>query len=331
MKEEEIRQRAALDRYLELVSEDVRTMFSDRSCFIQIDCPACGNKNYRPQFEKSGFTYVLCPECGTLFVNPRPPAQLLTDYYTSSRSASFWVHDFFQPVAEARREKLFRPRAEYARDIFPRKSRGVIGDIGAGFGLFLEELRNFWPAAKLIAIEPSDEMADICREKYLEVIPCAIEDVAGWDGQFDLLTSFELFEHLYAPGEFLVKVWNLLRPGGHLLLTTLNGEGFDVQVLWEKSKSVAPPHHLNFFNPGSLTKLLQNRGFTVDRVDTPGKLDWDIVEGMHRNEGIDPGRFWRTIAERAEPNVKDSLQAWISESGFSSHMRVVAGKRTKDD
>ena len=104
VKEEEIRQRAALDRYLELVSEDVRTMFSDRSCFIQIDCPACGNKNYRPQFEKSGFTYVLCPECGTLFVNPRPPAQLLTDYYTSSRSASFWVHDFFQPVAEARIE-----------------------------------------------------------------------------------------------------------------------------------------------------------------------------------------------------------------------------------
>lgn len=329
VKEEEIRQRSVMNRYLELVGEDVHTMFNDHSCFIQIDCPACGSKNYQAQFEKLGFTYVLCPDCGTLFVNPRPPAQLLMDYYTQSRSASFWVHDFFPPVAEARREKLFRPRAEYVRDTFPQKSRGVIGDIGAGFGLFLEELGKFWSAARLIAIEPAKEMVDICDEKCLEVIPCAIENVAGWDGQFDLLTSFELFEHLHAPGEFLRKAWHLLRPTGHLLLTTLNGEGFDIQVLWEKSKSVVPPHHLNFFNPRSLVMLLQANNFTVDKVDTPGVLDWDITEGMYRNEGVEPGRFWRLIAERAEQATKDSLQAWISESGFSSHMRLMASKTIK--
>ncbi|GAI10849.1 unnamed protein product, partial [marine sediment metagenome] len=82
MKEEEIRQRSVLNRYLELVAEDVQTIFADRSRFIQIDCPACGSRNYQPQFEKLGFTYVLCLDCGTLFVNPRPPAQLLMDFYT---------------------------------------------------------------------------------------------------------------------------------------------------------------------------------------------------------------------------------------------------------
>jgi len=326
MKEEEIRQRSVLNRYLELVAEDVQTIFTDRGCFIQIDCPACGSKDYKPQFEKLGFTYVLCSDCGTLFVNPSPPAKLLMDFYTQSRSASFWVHDFFQPVAEARREKIFRPRAEYVRDTFPEMSTGVIGDIGAGFGLFLEELGKLWPSARLIAIEPSAEMAEICRGKGLEAIPCAVEDVDGWDGQFDLLTSFELLEHLHAPGEFLKKVWHLLRPQGYLLLTTLNGEGFDIQVLWEKSKSVSPPHHLNFLNPRSLTMLLQANNFTVDKLDTPGKLDWDIVEGMYRDEGVDPGRFWRLIAEQAELAAKSKLQKWISESGFSSHMRVVARK-----
>jgi SAM-dependent methyltransferase len=326
MKEEEIRQRSVLNRYLELVAADVRTMFRDHSNFRPIDCPACGGQNHQPQFEKLGFSYVLCRDCGTLFVNPRPPANLLMDYYTRSRSASFWVNSFFKPVAEARREKIFRPRAEFVRGKFPRMTRGVIGDIGAGFGIFLEEMGKFWPAARLIAIEPSAEMADICEKKKLEVIPCGIEEVTGRDEEFDLLTSFELMEHLHKPADCLQKARHLLRPGGYLLLTTLNGEGFDIQILWEKSKSVTPPHHLNFFNPGSLSRLLKENGFTVEKVDTPGQLDWDIVEGMYRNEGIDPGRFWTTLAERATPAAKESLQTWIAESGISSHMRIIARK-----
>ncbi len=324
MKEEEIRKRSVFNRYLELVAEDVKTIFTDRSCFIQIDCPACGGKNYQSQFEKLGFTYVLCPDCGTLFVNPRPPAQLLIEFYTKSPSTSFWVHDFFQPVAEARREKIFRPRAEYIRDTFPEISNGVIGDIGAGFGLFLEELAKLWPSAKLVAIEPSDEMVAICKDKGLEVLPYAVENVQGWDNQFDLLTSFELFEHLYNPGEFLNKVWHLLRQGGRLFLTTLNGEGFDIQILWQKSKSVAPPHHLNFFNPRSITRLLQENNFVVEKVDTPGKLDWDIIEGMYREGEVALGHFWQLVAEQAGPAAKSSLQDWISKNGLSSHMRILA-------
>jgi SAM-dependent methyltransferase len=326
MKEEEIRQRSTFNRYLELVAEDVQTIFADRNNFIEIDCPACMNDNCQPQFEKLGFTYVLCPDCGTLFVNPRPPPQLLMDFYTQSRSASFFVHDFFQPVAEARREKIFRPRAEYVRDTLPDMANGIIGDIGAGFGLFLEELAKLWPSARLVAIEPSLEMVNICRGKGLETIPCAVEDVQGWDGQFDLLTSFELFEHLYDPRDFVRRVWRLLKPKGYLYFTTLNGEGFDIQILWEKSKSVSPPHHLNFFNPRSIRKLLESNHFSLERVDTPGKLDWDIVEGMYREEGIDPGRFWRLLADQMGLATKNSLQAWISENGLSSHMRMLARK-----
>jgi 2-polyprenyl-3-methyl-5-hydroxy-6-metoxy-1,4-benzoquinol methylase/ribosomal protein S27E len=326
MKEDEIRKRSVFNRYLELVAEDVREIFTDRSTFTQIDCPACGGKNYQSQFDKTGFTYVLCQDCGTLFVNPRPPYELLMDFYTRSPSTSFWVNEFFKPVAEVRREKIFKPRAEYIQETYPQMSDGLIGDIGAGFGLFLEELGKLWPSARLVAIEPSPEMVAICSDKGLEVIPCAMEDVQGRDGQFDLLTSFELFEHLYYPDEFLKKAWQLLRPGGRLFLTTLNGEGFDIQILWEKSKSVAPPHHLNFFNPRSITRLIQANNFTVEKVDTPGQLDWDILQGMFLEEGVDPGRFWRLVAEHASPDAKSSLQTWISENGLSSHMRILAKK-----
>jgi len=326
MKEEDIRKRETFNQYLELVEKDVKKMFADKHQFLAIDCPACHSRNFEPQFEKLGFSYVLCRDCGTLFVNPRPPFKNLNEFYAKSESTTFWVEKFFKPVAEMRREKIFRPRAEFIKDRFSSNPVQVVGDIGAGFGIFLEELAKLWPEARMIAIEPSFDMVKICQEKGLKVMASALEDVEGWDNQFDLLTSFELFEHLYNPGRFLEKIRNLLRPGGYLLLTTLNSQGFDIQILWEKSKSIFPPQHLNFFNPDSISLLLKSKGFVVEEALTPGKLDWDIVEGMYKNEGVNPGRFWELIAKKASLEAKDKLQTWISENGFSSHMRILAKK-----
>jgi len=163
-------------------------------------------------------------------------------------------------VAEARREKIFRPRAAYVAERLPALAGETIGDIGAGFGLFLEELRTFWPRASMVAIEPSPQMAAICQSKGFEVVQTAIEELAGQEGRFGLVSAFELLEHLHEPRLLMEKVYRLLRPGGYFLATTLNGEGFDIQVLWENSKSVYPPHHLNFFNPRSLTRLCTEAG-----------------------------------------------------------------------
>jgi len=326
MKEEDIRKRKIFNQYLRLVEKDVEKIFADRGSFLEIACPACGSVNFDLQFKKIGFRYVLCRNCGTLFVNPRPPLAKLNDFYTKSDSTVFWIEKFFKPVAEARREMIFKPRAEYIRDKFAENSIGTIGDIGAGFGIFLEELAKFWPESKMVAIEPSLDMAEICRNKKLEVIPSIVEEISEWDGKFDLLTSFELFEHLYDPKMMLKKVFELLSPGGYLLITTLNGQGFDIQILWENSKSIAPPHHLNFFNPQSISNLLESSGFIVKEISTPGRLDWDIVEGMYREEGLDPGRFWRLIADNASKKAKSELQKWISENNLSSHMRILCQK-----
>jgi SAM-dependent methyltransferase len=326
MKEEDIRKREVFDQYLEMVKKDVEVFFSNQSTFTQIPCPACGGGEYILQFNKEGFDYVLCDSCNTLFVNPRPPFELLADFYIQSPSTKFWVNEFFKPVAEARRIKIFRPRAEYVAQKFGSNPEWIVGDIGAGFGLFLEELSKIWPLSKLVAIEPSEEMSEICKTKGFEALPCTIEDVTGWDTKFDLLTSFELFEHVYDPQTFLRKIRELLRPGGRLLLTTLNGEGFDIQVLWEKSKSVSPPHHLNFFNPKSIRILLEKCGFTVEEISTPGRLDWDIVEGMIKNDGVDAGRFWTLLAKEGPDKCKEEFQEWISRNNFSSHTMVLAKK-----
>ncbi|MCX5749186.1 MAG: methyltransferase domain-containing protein [Candidatus Saganbacteria bacterium] len=325
MKEEEIRKRDVFNKYLELVKEDIDTIFKDKGAFIDAACPACGSDENTFQFEKSGFKYVLCNKCGTLFANPRPTLKALTDFYSSSKSGDFWVKEFFLPVAEVRREKLFKPRAELVSGRL-QEPEGFVGDVGAGFGIFLEELGKVWKKAKMAAIEPSIEMSDICTKKGFTVIRNAVEDVTGWDGKFSVLTAFELFEHLQDPGSFLEKIHSLLSKGGHLLLSTLNGEGFDIQILWERSKSVSPPHHLNFFNPDSMRILLEKKGFAVESITTPGKLDWDIVEGAYRKEGQDPGRLWKLLSQKGNEQAKEKLQEWITKNNFSSHMMAIARK-----
>jgi 2-polyprenyl-3-methyl-5-hydroxy-6-metoxy-1,4-benzoquinol methylase len=328
VKESEIRSREAHNRYLELVSADARRLVSNRSVFAETPCPCCGGRTAGDTFEKAGFRYVSCPACATLYVSPRPSFSSLVGLYEDSPSTQYWVEEFFKPMAEARRTRIFAPRAEYVATRFPEFAGGRIGDVGAGFGLFLEELKSRWPTADLTAIEPSTDMAEILRGKGLSVIDAMLEDVPGTTPPFDLVTAFELFEHLHEPATFLRHLHAVLRPGGVVYLTTLNGLGFDIQVLWERSKSVSPPHHLNFANPAAMAMLLERTGFEVIEISTPGELDWDIVEGGWLVEGTDPGRLWRTVAERASAEGKQQLQAWIRANGFSSHMRAVARRRS---
>ncbi|OIO38912.1 MAG: hypothetical protein AUJ72_01775, partial [Candidatus Omnitrophica bacterium CG1_02_46_14] len=315
-KEEEIRKREVFNRYLALVAKDIDRFFSDTRPFISIPCPACYGKDLEHQFKKTRFDYDLCRDCGTLFVNPRPRFEDLMRFYSDSESTSFFVNDFFKPVAQIRREKIFRPRVEYVAQRFSGEALQTIGDIGAGFGIFLDEFRKVCPGKRFVAIEPSQEMAAICRKDGFEVLECAAEDVKTHAASFDLLTAFELFEHLYDPKDFLLKVRGLLKPGGYFLLTTLNGQGFDIQILWENSKSVSPPHHLNFFNPRSIVRLAQSCGLEPVETATPGKLDWDIVEGMILKEGIKPGRLWEGLARYGESSAKEELQRWIAEQGL---------------
>jgi len=326
LKEEDIRKRDVLNRYLELVGEDCEIFFRERAGYAKSACPACASESATRQFEKNGFEYAQCGQCRTLFVRNRPPYDKLVDFYTVSKSTAYWIRDFFLPMAEARRQAIFRPRADYIAGRFGTDPGWLIGDIGAGFGLFLEEMRASWPRCRYVAIEPSPEQAGICSKAGLTAECSTIEALRGYDARFDLLTAYELLEHLSDLRQFTEAVFRLLKPGGWFFMTTLNGEGFDIQVLWEKAKAVTPPHHLNFLNPESLEQMLVRAGFEVPSVETPGKLDWDIVEGMIRHEEADPGRFWTLLAQQGTAEGKREFQEWLSRNRLSSHMRVLARK-----
>jgi len=326
MKERDIRKTEVFDRYLKLVEQDVNIFFNV-DLFTNTACPACEGMDLKFEFEKLGFRYFTCNTCSTLFVNPRPPLNAIEKFYSSSPSMAFWTENFFKPVAEARREKIFRPRAEYITRIFDKAKSMVVADVGAGFGLFLEELKKINPGSRYVSIEPSKEMADICQKKGFDVKCSCLENLESKEREFDLMTAFELCEHLFDPGLFFKKIHYLLKPGGYFLMTTLNSKGFDISVLWENSKAITPPHHINFFNPVSIRLLLEKIGFEIVEISTPGRLDWDIVENVIRDNGKSFGRFWDLLAKEGSEDSKRELQEWISKNNMSSHMRVLVKKK----
>jgi 2-polyprenyl-3-methyl-5-hydroxy-6-metoxy-1,4-benzoquinol methylase len=320
MKEEDIRPKTVFDEYLRLAAVDADTFFS-KSFRQPVLCPACGTQGVY-SFSKHGFFYEECPACQTLFVSPRPPATDFCRYYQESDSAKFFATTFYRETSEARREKLWRPKALMVSELLLKYGahQHSLLDIGGGYGIFAEEYERL-SGKKVTLIEPGPELAQICRLKGLTVVESFLEKIA--EKQLPIgpkvFVSFELFEHLHDTGVFLRHLYSLMKPGDLFLFTTLSGMGVDIQALWEDSNSISL-QHLNFFNPKSIRTLIERVGFKVLSVDTPGKLDIDILCNNHTHI---KDRFWRNFVTKASTDEKQEWQTFIAEHGYSSHMFVV--------
>lgn len=327
MKESDIRPEALLRRYLDLSERDAKACFTDVRK-TPIPCVACGTDKPVAQFDKNGFEYALCQACGTLYQTPRPPIPAFEAFYRQSESSRYWAEVFFPAVAEVRREKIFRPRVERLAALCAQHKIDVrrLVDVGAGYGILLDEWRRRHPNVQAMAIEPSASLAQECRAKGFEVVEDIVENVKGLDNTADLLTCFEVLEHVYDPLEFVRVLMRLVRPGGYVFVSTLCIDGFDLQVLWEKSTQISPPHHINFLSVRGFTQLFERAGLVDVSVTTPGLLDVDIVRNVTRR---DPGllsnqRFLRGLL--ADDGKAAAFQRFLAEQRLSSHVWVIGRK-----
>ena len=327
MKEQEIRPKDIFYEYLRLSESDAKICFP-REKRYKIDCPACQSSNLRDEFEKNSFDYVSCISCNSLFLSPRPSEKSFDEFYKDSKSSKYWAENFFPATAESRRAKIFIPRVKRLNNLCTEMgfNPSIVLDIGAGYGICLEEWRKIASESRVIGVEPSKHLADICRKKDIEVIEEVAEDVEGFDGMVDLLVCFEVLEHIHSPIDFIKKLHKLIKPGGYILLSTLTIDGFDLQVLWDKSDSISPPHHINFFSIKGFNALLNRCGFKDINIFTPGVLDVDIVNNaiLKNPEIIKNHRFLKKIIN--DDLLSESFQEYLSKNKLSSHAWIMAKK-----
>jgi len=327
MKEEEIRPADLHETYLELSKIDAQAFFPSSMDRHDLPCPACDNNETVKQFEKDGFGYTCCNSCGTLYQSPRPPQKAFERFYEDSPSSNYWAETFYPQVAEARRELIFKLRVEVITEYCRKKHipHKYVIDVGAGYGIFLEEWRIRHPKDSVMAIEPGEILAKICRNKGIDTFETVAENTDVLAGKADLTTCFEVIEHVYSPIDFLRSLIKMTRPGGYVLISGLGVDGYDIQVLWEHSKSISPPHHINFMSVKGYKSLFTRVGFIDVDVFTPGKLDVEIVskEILQKPELAANNRFAAMLAVRGH-QAQHEFQNFLKKYHMSSHVWVVA-------
>ena len=284
MKEENIRPAQLMKKMHQSTVHDINFLLKHKKYFVKTSCPACNKKNNKYYFKKNNFKYCICKNCRTYFVNPRPDLKLLERFYKQSKVYEYFNKFIFPQTEKIRSKKIFLPRVKKIIKICKNKNmvKPKMMDVGAGYGTFLKnaDKTNFF--GKLLAIEPSADGAKSCRKARLKVYENILENLNVKSiGKLDLITSFEVIEHLFSPIKFLKLVKKFLKKNGLLIITCPNGEGFDIQLLKENSNSI-DHEHLNYFNPESIEKLYSKAGFEVIQIFTPGMLDVDIVMNNYK-------------------------------------------------
>lgn len=330
LKEEEIRPQALMAEQQRRFANDIARLLKSKDSFVKVPCPACGGNSNAPAWVKYELSYITCQGCHTIYISPRPPPSVLEDYYRHSENYAYWNDVIFPASESARREKLFRPRAERVVAICRRHGvqGGTLLEIGAGFGTFGEEVVRLQFFSRFIAVEPTPHLAATCRSRGLEVVESPIEQTSFPEGSIDVIASFEVFEHLFSPRDILEKAHRLLRPGGLIIVSVPSCGGFDVMLLKEKSSSV-DVEHLNYFNPESLATLFEACGYATIEVLTPGKLDAELVRAkvLSGEFSVASDPFLRTVLIDRWDELGTAFQQFLSNNRLSSHLWSVAKKR----
>jgi 2-polyprenyl-3-methyl-5-hydroxy-6-metoxy-1,4-benzoquinol methylase len=308
---------------------DIAWLLTQRERFVESPCPACEADACEPAWRKYDLDYQRCTACETVYMSPRPSPGLLAEYYTSSQNYEYWNRVIFPASEAARREKIFRPRAERVCEIVRRHGipTRTLVDVGAGFGTFAEEVVRMGVFDRVIAVEPEPGLAQTCRDKGLEVVEAPIEEADLGDVAVDVVTSFEVIEHLFAPRAYAERCRELLGPGGLCVLTCPNVKGFDIVVLGSRANAV-DVEHLNYMHPASLAALLERSGFEVLERQTPGRLDAELVrkKALAGEVDLDDQPFLRQVLLDEWERVGGAFQDFLSDGGLSSNMWLV-GRR----
>ncbi len=328
LSENDIRPAHLLDRQAALKLCDIGRLLLRRKEFVEVPCPACHGVKFKRTYQKYGLDYLTCKQCDTLYISPRPTPEVLEEMYRNSEVYAYWNKHIYPASEEKRRAKMYVPRVDRLLSLCEKfkVQKDSILEIGAAFGTFCEELRARNYFQKIVGLEQTPDLAEACRKKGFDVIEIPLEKVT-LQNAFNVIASFEVIEHVFSPQDFIRSCYSLLKPGGMLILTCPNGKGFDVQMLGALSKTV-DHEHLNYFNPKSLELLLKKNGFSVVDIQTPGKLDAELVRSKVLSGELDISQhpFIQQILIEQWERVGAEFQEFLATNRLSSHLWIVAHK-----
>lgn len=213
-----------------------------------------------------GFRLYGCSDCGAVFVHPQPSTDELLAIYTADYFSRGGKYMPTSVAAEANRQNDLSKIRLVSRYV----SSGRVLDVGCGMGGFLEVAREAGYA--VAGVEVSEAAAKHVRATINIEVAHSDLPAAGFPPEsFDVISLWDVLEHLPAPDATLQQAYRLLRPGGYLFATTGDIASFWARLMGRYWQLLTPPQHLFFFTPVSLQRMINRHGFHTTEILHTGK------------------------------------------------------------
>ncbi len=241
-----------------------------------------------PVWRKDGFEIVRCRSCGLVFRRALPTVAEVMAIY---REAYFRNEDgrdaqgYSDYLREAQEHRLTARRRldRIERTTAPDR----LLDVGCAAGFFVDEAaQRGWRAQ---GIDVSPHMSGWGREHLGLELETGLFQEAGFpESSFDRVTMWDYIEHSIDPAADFEKAATVLRPGGHLLLSTGDISSLVARLSGHRWHLLTPRHHNFFFTPDTLRMYLERSGFEVVRVTRP-PADYSLRYVTYKLRTMAPG------------------------------------------
>jgi 2-polyprenyl-3-methyl-5-hydroxy-6-metoxy-1,4-benzoquinol methylase len=222
-----------------------------------VRCSICDADDTETFLQFDTFAYRRCRVCGLVYQNPRPVFRDLKERY----------RDNYFEYEVTNQENFFQLMKLGLRDIgfdklFPTvKGDRCFLDIGCATGLLLNHMqKKGWDCR---GVELCRESAEYGVRRFgLTIFIGTLEQASFPKSFFDAVHLSHLIEHVPDPRGLLFEIRRILKPEGHLILTTPNVDGLQARIARERWRS-AIPDHVYLFSKKTMRSLLFDTGYTI--------------------------------------------------------------------
>jgi SAM-dependent methyltransferase len=208
---------------------------------------------------------VRCASCALVYVDALPDRSALERVYDEG----YYTGEAYVDYIGERDKRIASARAQADR-LVQQQPGGRLLDVGCAAGFFLEAAATHY---EVTGVELSEWATRQVRKSLRHrVVTGDLYDGAFPDRHFDVVTMWDVIEHLADPVGTLTEVARVMRPGGLLAISTGNVEGPLAQHDLDGWGLMGPPWHLFYFSPKTIEHLLNVTGFEVNRMYLDGRL-----------------------------------------------------------
>ena len=239
-----------------------------------VECPLCHRAPVEFAVDYQGFHLCRCPGCGLQFQSPRLSFDDLAE--------KVYTEDYCPGHEESANDTAYTRQLKNFESLVGKK--GSVLDVGCGNGSFLEFAKqNGWETFGA-DIRLSPETANLTCPLFEGRLP----DIDFGEAKFDVIRFNHVIEHLQNPLIELARCRELLNPGGIVFVGVPNLAGVSPRIknfqsrLGLKKKRwrhYAATHHLYFFTPATLKRMIDKAGFSVRFWETPVDKDYGKIAG----------------------------------------------------